>query len=199
MLFFLSFDKSERIRPSASTTSKSEHEIARIAIGDHIGAAGIGREIAADGAGSLRLQATAETAGSRGSASSCASAKTMPASTVIVFEAGSISRSARMRVSESTIAPPPAPGIWPPTSPVLPPCGTTGVAGLMAKFQHRRDFLRGAWLHDAKRLAMKEIARLVQKPVHPGGIGDDMVFADDGLETRDNAGKSRSLGGCVQI
>src|ERR1700730_5874892 len=52
----------------------------------------------------------------------------MPASTVIVFEARSISRSARMRVSESTIAPSPAPGIWPPTSPVLPPCGTTGVA-----------------------------------------------------------------------
>jgi len=37
----------------------------------------------------------------------------------------------------------------------------------MAKFEHRRDLLRGARLHDAKRLAMKEIARLAQNPSMP--------------------------------
>ena len=67
----------------------------------------------------------------------------------------------------------------------------------MAKFEDRRDFLRRAWPHDTKRLAVKEIARLVQKPLHPSGIGDDMVFADDGLEARDDVGISHSWRGRV--
>ena len=49
----------------------------------------------------------------------------MPASTIIVRVTVSTSRSAASRVSDSTISP--CIGVWPPTSPVLPPCGTTAV------------------------------------------------------------------------
>jgi hypothetical protein len=67
----------------------------------------------------------------------------------------------------------------------------------MAQFEHRRDLLRGTRPHDAKRLAMKEIARLAQKPFHAGCIRDDVVFANDGSEALDDAGESRSLRGHV--
>jgi hypothetical protein len=43
----------------------------------------------------------------------------------MVFEVGSISRMRSSRLSDSTISP--WSGVWPPTRPVLPPCGTSGV------------------------------------------------------------------------
>ena len=58
-------------------------------------------------------------------AASCARASTTPASQVMVFEVGSTSRMRSSRLSDSTISP--LSGVWPPTKPVLPPCGTIGV------------------------------------------------------------------------
>ena len=39
-----------------------------------------------------------------------------------------------MRRNERTIAAPPASGVWPPTSPVLPPCGTIGTRAAAQAF-----------------------------------------------------------------
>ena len=46
-----------QMRPSGSTTSRPEHEVARIAVAEHVHAAGVGRKIAADHAASFRAQA----------------------------------------------------------------------------------------------------------------------------------------------
>ena len=62
---------------------------------------------------------------STAAAASCALANTTPASQVIAFEAGSTSRILSSRVSERISSP--SKGICPPTRPVLPPCGTSGV------------------------------------------------------------------------
>ena len=59
------------------------------------------------------------------SAAACTSASTTPASTVTVPATGSTSRTRRIRPRESTTWLPDASGTPPPTSPVLPPCGTT--------------------------------------------------------------------------
>ena len=75
-----------------------------------------------------RRRARAETAGRRARAAACASASVTPASTIIVSVSGSISRMRFSRCSERTISRPLASGVWPPTSPVLPPCGTIGDA-----------------------------------------------------------------------
>ena len=63
------------------------------------------------------------------SASSCTRSSVSPASTVIVIEASSTSRTRSMRLSDSSTSfwRPSWPGIWPPTRPVLPPCGTSAV------------------------------------------------------------------------
>ena len=47
-----------------------------------------------------------------------------------MFDVGSTSRMRSSRLSDSTISL--CNGIWPPTSPVLPPCGTIGVAVSLA-------------------------------------------------------------------
>ncbi len=60
-------------------------------------------------------------------AACCTSCSTQPASTVIVPLMASTSRTRFKRFSDSTIASPDVSGVAPPTSPVLPPCGTIGV------------------------------------------------------------------------
>ena len=67
------------------------------------------------------------------SAASCALISTTPASQVMVFEVASTSRMRSMRLSESRISP--LCGVCPPTSPVLPPCGTMGVPVSFASFR----------------------------------------------------------------
>ena len=79
-------------RPSASTTSSPSDEIAGVAIGQHGGAAGIGGEIAADGAGAFRRQRQRKQAVRRARRPPAPWQRT-PASTIMVFEDGSISRS----------------------------------------------------------------------------------------------------------
>ena len=56
-----------------------------------------------------------------------------PASQVMVFEVGSTSRMRSSRLSDSTISL--CSGVWPPTRPVLPPCGTIGVAVSLASLR----------------------------------------------------------------
>ncbi len=60
-------------------------------------------------------------------AASCTRCSGQPASTVIVSLTGSTARTRFMRVSDSTMARPLSSGVPPPTRPVLPPSGTTGV------------------------------------------------------------------------
>ena len=70
---------------------------------------------------------------SAAAAASCAFCSTTPDSQVMVFDDGSISRILSSRVSE--ISSSPSNGIWPPTRPVLPPCGTTAVRVSLASLR----------------------------------------------------------------
>ncbi len=70
---------------------------------------------------------------SASAAACCALISTTPASHVIVFDAASTSRMRSSRVSETRSSPPC--GICPPTSPVLPPCGTIGVPVSLASLR----------------------------------------------------------------
>ena len=83
---------------------EAEHMRARDAVGERRGAAGIGREIAADGAAAFRRQQMRKEPvdGGGGLARRC---KVTPASQVMVFEVGSTSRMRSSRLSDSTISP----------------------------------------------------------------------------------------------
>jgi hypothetical protein len=58
-------------------------------------------------------------------AASCAASTVQPASSVIELSSGSTQRMARRRSRLITTSRPDPSGVDPPTSPVLPPCGTT--------------------------------------------------------------------------
>jgi len=59
------------------------------------------------------------------SAARCTVSSTQPASTTMLKLAGSAARTRSMRSRLTTSSSPAAEGVAPPTSPVLPPCGTT--------------------------------------------------------------------------
>ncbi|MEY9193578.1 hypothetical protein ABH987_007206 [Bradyrhizobium ottawaense] len=63
----------------------------------------------------------------------CAICSTTPASTVMVLEAVSTSRILSSRRSDTTTSP--LCGVCPPTSPVLPPCGTSAILCSEASLQ----------------------------------------------------------------
>ena len=63
----------------------------------------------------------------------CAICSTTPASQVMVLEAVSISRTLSIRRIETTTSP--LCGVWPPTRPVLPPCGTSAIRCSLASLQ----------------------------------------------------------------
>ena len=65
----------------------------------------------------------------------------------------------------------------------------------MAKREHRRHLLGGTWPHDAQRLAMKETARLAQESFHASRVRDNVIFAGDDFEARDDAGEGFFMSG----
>ena len=104
-----------------------------------------------------------------------------PASQVMVLEVGSTSRMGSSRVSDSTISP--WCGIWPPTRPVLPPCGTIGVLVSFASLRIAATSAtepgrRTTGVGRDKARALGEIGRLHRR------VGDGVLRADDGGEAR---------------
>ena len=137
------------------------HEVARIAVGDHRHAAGVGRHVAADGAGSFRgeRQRKQPVGGERGGLR------------LGQRHARLADHHVRVRVDladafsrwvERMIWSPLSSGVWPPTRPVLPPCGTIPIRAVVAERRDRRDLLRRAGPHERQRLAPIEPARLDQ-------------------------------------
>ncbi len=63
----------------------------------------------------------------------CAICSTTPASQVMVLDAVSMSRILSIRRIEMTTSP--LCGVWPPTRPVLPPCGTSAIRWSLASLQ----------------------------------------------------------------
>ena len=86
----------------------AEAELARIAIGEHAGAAGIGRRGCRRSGRSPARPATAGTGGRRRRRRPCSVSSTTPASAVMVLDSGSISRMRLSRDSDSTISRPAA-------------------------------------------------------------------------------------------
>ena len=103
-----------------------EHQVAHHAVAQHRRAAGVGREVAADGAGALGAERQREQpARGRGGVLHGRPAPT-PASTVIVSAIGVDARgSGASAPATARPASPDASGTAPPQSPVLPPCGTS--------------------------------------------------------------------------
>jgi hypothetical protein len=90
-----------------------------------------------------------------------------------------------MRVSDSTISSPDACGVPPPTSPVLPPCGTDRRARVGARGDDRRDFGGRGGTHDRERLAAIAAAPIGRVRGDVAGSRQDMVGADDGGKPRE--------------
>ena len=119
-------------------------------------------------------------------AASCARASTTPASQVMVFEVGSTSRMRSSRLSDSTISP--LSGVWPPTRPVLPPCGTIGGSGLVGQLQDGGDLLGRARPQHQRRAAVIEPALLGDVGRDLGRLGHRVACADDRGETSEQVG-----------
>ena len=133
------------------------------------------------------------------SASACALARTMPASTVIVLEARSISRKVRMRCSDSTIAVGAAGDLA---------ADEAGIAALRhdrrsrlaAKPHDGGDLRRRARANDAERAPREKTPRLAEIADHIGGLCQHIPRADDRLEGGDEASASRhSPAGACQL
>ena len=93
-------------------------------------------------------------------------------------------RSSRLR--ESTISP--CCGILPPTSPVLPPCGTIAVAvafGELQDFDHLGDRARP---QHQRRLAVEHVAHLDHIGRLRLRIGDGVLLAHDRREAGEQGG-----------
>ena len=156
---------------------EAERMRARDAMRERRGAAGIGGEIAADGAGAFARQTVADRAGRLAPPPRARAASVAPASTVMVLVTGSISRILVMRLSESTISL--LNGICPPTSPVLPPCGTIAVRVSFASLRISRNLRGGFGPQHQRRRADPAVAHLVQIGCLQVRIGEGVFFADD--------------------
>ena len=119
---------------------------------------------------------------SAASAAACASASVTPASQIITLLSASTSRIARRRWVETMISSPLKSGVWPPTSPVLPPCGTMGVRASLQKAATLRDLLGRAWPHQGKRLSLVEFARLDKRAGEERRVGEHVARPDDRLQ-----------------
>ena len=106
---------------------EAEHVLARIAVAQHAGAAGVGRDVAADLARAFGAEADRVEPCRVGGRRLLHGASTQPASTTIELLATSIERMRRMRARLITTgARLSARGTAPSHRLVLPPCGTTG-------------------------------------------------------------------------
>ena len=90
-----------------------------------------------------------------------------------------MSRTRLSRSSETTTSWPVSNGICPPTSPVLPPCGTMAVLGRVGAFEDRRDLLRLAGLEHESGLAAIAVAPFDEIARHGRLVADRMLLADD--------------------
>ena len=111
----------------------------------------------------VQVPSAASDRGKRRSASSaaaCASASVTPASQIITSARGSISRMRFNRRVERMISSPVSSGVWPPTRPVLPPCGVTPKPRLVAKARTFGDLGGRSGTNEGERLALEEAARL---------------------------------------
>ena len=120
-------------------------------------------------------------------AAACTSSRTQPASAVSVLLAGSTARMRVMRLSDTRIARPVSSGVAPPTSPVLPPCGTTGVPVR----EHQRDdpcnFVRRRGQDHRLRAPYVAPAPVDQERRDRVGFGEYMGGTDDAVQLFDAA------------
>ena len=106
----------------------------------------------------------------------------MPASTVIVFEARSISRSLSRRKSDKRILV--AAFVWDLAADKARIAALRNEfrAGLVAERDNGRDFGSRARTRDTQGFAFEEIARLDEIAGHVGLIGNDVLYTDDRRE-----------------
>ena len=138
-------------------------------------AAGIGGDIAADGAAAFRGQAQRETAAVVVGGVLRLGSVT-PASTVMVMPLSSSRRMRFMRGRRSSTSP--CNGIWPPTSPVLPPWGTIAVPVSWQMRQDGGDLRRGRGLQQQRAVALILAAPFFQMRRDFGGVFGETFCAD---------------------
>ena len=96
------------------------------------------------------------------------------------------------RASDSTISLPASDGIWPPTRPVLPPCGTIGVRVSLASFRIAATSATLPGRSTSGVRPVELVARLDEVGRESLRVADGMGRADDGGER-----SRRVLGGGV--
>ena len=159
---------------------EAEHQLARVAVGQHADAAGVGAEVAAELAAALRRQAQRETAGwpSRPPpAPRPASGRSPPS-----WCSPPHRPRARPSAGSPRAAVSPCIGICPPTRPVLPACGTTGMRCSCASarifdtssVEPGRSTTRGP--------ALVHVAPLAQVGQLLVGVGERVAGSDDGAQ-----------------
>ena len=122
------------------------------------------------------------------SAAARAASSVMPASTIIVPVTVSSSRSAARRVRDKTISP--CIGVWPPTRPVLPPCGTIAVSVSWHSATTGRDLLASGGPYDGEGPAAIEVAALAQvgrgigRGLEHVGVADDGAYPGEKIRSR---------------
>ena len=124
---------------------------------------------------------------SAASAAACASPSVTPDSQVITLLSMSTSRIARRRWVEMMISLPLKSGVWPPTRPVLPPCGTMRDSRLVAEGRDVRDFPGRARPHQRKRHSLIKLARLDERAREQRRVRQHVTRAHDVLQAGHNS------------
>ena len=131
---------------------------------------------------------------SAASAAACASASVTPASQIMTSACGSTSRIARKRWVETMISSPLSSGVWPPTSPVLPPCGVMPIRASLQKAAIAATSLRRGRPNERERLAAIESARLDERAGEEGWVRQHVARPHDAFQ----GGKNDVALRCVQ-
>ena len=106
-----------------------------------------------------------------------------------MLDAVSTSRILSIRRIEITTSP--LCGVWPPTRPVLPPCGTSAMRCSVASLQIAETSAVEPGRNIKRRVAVKQIALLGDIGRDVGRIGHRIFVADDCSEARDQFGRER--------
>ena len=186
------------VRPSQTSPCgghdlEPQAQLARIAVAQHLRAAGIGGEVAADRAAAFGRQAEREQQALRRPRPPAPRCSTQPASTRH-RQVGARRWRARGSCASGSAAPgvPLSSGIEPPTSPVLPPCGDDGRAVRGAGAHHRCDF--GGRCRAAPRPAPCRGSACASRPRRPtrSPSVEHVGGADGGAQARRAARRSSS-------
>ena len=173
-----------------------EHQIARDAVGDRAGAAGIGGEIAADGAAAFRAERQRKQPVDR-RRRILRFRQHDAGFAVIVFDAASTSRILSRRVSDRISSP--SKRDLPADQPGVAALRDQRRLGLVRELEDRLHLGDRAGPQQHRRAAMIDAAAFDQIRLERSRVGDRVFVADDGRKARQQVGRGRACVSCSFI